>query len=146
MLRSSRRPLADVVSLVLSTPLLLLVPATSVAAARVAKPYDFDGDGFPELVVGAPNLQVGSFMGAGGISVLPASKKGVAAAGHELSAPGRSWLARGRQCDVGAQVGSCASPWCLRLTPLHRNFFPGGAYEDQAAMRRAAGEGTVVPS
>jgi hypothetical protein len=74
-----RRPLVAGVGLVLAAPLLLLAPPAS--AASVAKPYDFDGDGYPELVVGAPGLQVGPAKGAGGVSVLPASKKGVSTAG-----------------------------------------------------------------
>jgi hypothetical protein len=77
-----RHPLAVVVSLALATPLLLLAPpATAAPVSKVAKPYDFDGDGFPELVVGAPGLTVDSSGEAGGISVLPASKDGVSTAG-----------------------------------------------------------------
>ena len=74
-----RHPLAAVLGLALGTPLLLLAPPAS--AAGVAQPYDFNGDGFPELVVGAPGLTVGSKGEAGGISVLPASKDGVFEAG-----------------------------------------------------------------
>lgn len=47
------------------------------AAPPVVKPYDFNGDGFPELVVGADSLRVGSVERAGGVFVLPASAKGV---------------------------------------------------------------------
>lgn len=78
-----RRPFAVAASLTLTTPLLLLAPPA--AAAAVAEPYDVNGDGFPELVVGAPGLQVGSVHGAGGISVLPASKQGVSTAGTTVT-------------------------------------------------------------
>ncbi|GAB2591391.1 FG-GAP repeat protein [Microlunatus antarcticus] len=78
-----RRPFAGVVSLALAAPLLLLAPPASAAA--VAKPYDFNGDGFPELVVGAPELQVGSDTFAGGVVVYPASAAGVSTAGTVLT-------------------------------------------------------------
>lgn len=78
-----RRPLAAVVSLALATPLLLLAPPAS--AATSAKPYDFNGDGFAELVVGAPSLQVGQVKGAGGVFVLPASKKGLSTDGQTIT-------------------------------------------------------------
>ena len=46
------------------------------AATKAAKPYDFDGNGFPDLAIGAPALRVGSVRRAGGVVVLPSSKKG----------------------------------------------------------------------
>lgn len=55
-----------------------LVPAPPVSAATAAaKPYDLNGDGRPELVVGAPYLQVGSVKEAGGVFVLPGSRSGL---------------------------------------------------------------------
>jgi hypothetical protein len=42
-----------------------------------ARPYDFDGNGFPDLVVGAPGLQVGAVRQAGGVVILPASDRGL---------------------------------------------------------------------
>ena len=54
-----RRCAAVLVSLALASPLLLLSGPAS-AAPTPAKPYDVNGDGFPEQVVGAPDLQVGS--------------------------------------------------------------------------------------
>ncbi len=45
------------------------------AGPIAAEPYDFNGDGTPELVVGADNLQVGSVERAGGVLVLPAHSK-----------------------------------------------------------------------
>ena len=77
-----RRSVAVLVSLALASPLLLLSGPAS-AAPTPAKPYDVNGDGFPEQVVGAPDLQVGSVKGAGGVFVLPASKKGVSTAGTD---------------------------------------------------------------
>ncbi len=77
-----RRTAAAVVSLALASPLLLLgSPAVAAPVSPVAKPYDFNGDGFPEVVVGAPDLGVGAVDHAGGVTVLPASAKGVSTQG-----------------------------------------------------------------
>ena len=46
------------------------------AAPALAKPYDFDGNGYVDLAVGAPSMRVGSVRAAGGVVVLPSSKKG----------------------------------------------------------------------
>src|SRR4051794_36889307 len=60
-----------VTSLALASSLVLLPgPAWAKAAA---KPYDFNGDGKPDLVVGAPLLNRASIRAAGGIVVLPGS-------------------------------------------------------------------------
>ena len=71
-----RRLPAVLVSLALTAPLLLLAPPASAAPTVPAKPYDFDGDGFPELAIGVPALLVGTVQ-AGGVVVLPASRKGL---------------------------------------------------------------------
>lgn len=63
-------------------PLLVaLVCAASLAvatvpahAARAARPYDFDGNGRPELAVGAPGLEVHGHTNAGGVVVYPSSR------------------------------------------------------------------------
>jgi FG-GAP repeat/FG-GAP-like repeat len=74
---SRRRPLAIVVSLALATPLLFLAPPASAAAPPTpAKPYDVNGDGFPELVVGVPALLVQKAQ-AGGVVSLRSSTSGV---------------------------------------------------------------------
>lgn len=67
--------LAVVAAAGLVAPLGLVVPAQ--AAPTVAVPYDVDGDGRPELAVGAFGLQVRSVRHAGGVVVLPATKKGL---------------------------------------------------------------------
>jgi hypothetical protein len=46
------------------------------AVAKAARPYDFDGNSYPDLVIGAPAMRVGSVRRAGGVVVLPSSKKG----------------------------------------------------------------------
>jgi hypothetical protein len=70
-----RRMVAAVTSLALALPMVLL---SSPASARArAKPYDFNGDGYPELVIGAPHLQVRSYPGAGGVVVLTGSRRGL---------------------------------------------------------------------
>ena len=64
------RPVAlATLALGLAGPLVLLgVPAQ--AARLVAAPYDFDGDGRTELVVGAPRLAVSGHAAAGGLTVV----------------------------------------------------------------------------
>lgn len=64
-------------ALTLALPVALVTPAHA-AAALPALPYDVDGDGCPELVVGAPDLQVGLLKGAGGVVVVPGSREGLA--------------------------------------------------------------------
>lgn len=76
--------LAAVVAL--SSGMLLASPAEAAAAAR---PYDFNGDGFPELVVGAPDLRVGSVPRAGGVVVLPASARGLSLTERVISQSSR---------------------------------------------------------
>ncbi len=75
---SRRRSLVLGISLAAVAPLTLLgAPAPASAAPTVVKAYDFNGDGFPDLVVGATGLRVGSVKDAGGVVVLPASAKGL---------------------------------------------------------------------
>ncbi|HVK43781.1 MAG TPA: FG-GAP repeat protein, partial [Micropruina sp.] len=44
------------------------------SAAGLAKPYDFDGDGYADLAVGIPN---DGRLGAGAVNVLYGSKNGI---------------------------------------------------------------------
>jgi hypothetical protein len=55
----------------LAVPLAL--SAVPAHAATAAKPYDFDGDGQPDLVIGAPELNRGSVSSTGGLVVVPGS-------------------------------------------------------------------------
>jgi len=81
-----RRLLVLGVSLVVAAPLAFLgLPAS--AAPAVAKPYDFNGDGYPELAVGAPYLRVGSVRDAGGVVVLPASSSGLSSEEKVITPP-----------------------------------------------------------
>jgi hypothetical protein len=70
-----RRPLVAAVSLALAAPLCLLTAPAH--AATPVKPYDFNGDGYPELAVAADGLTVGSYLEAGGVFVYPASRSGL---------------------------------------------------------------------
>jgi hypothetical protein len=79
-----RRLLALGVSLLLAAPVVLL--AAPARAAAYVKPYDFNGDLYRELVVGAPRLTVATHPRAGGVFVLPASKTGVAATAQAITA------------------------------------------------------------
>ncbi len=45
-------------------------PATVKAAAGAAKPYDFNGDGFPDLALGSPYGKVGTHTSAGFVTVV----------------------------------------------------------------------------
>ena len=63
-------------ALALLVPLGLGAPAQA-AESTAAVPFDVNGDGYPELVVGAPDLQVGSVKEAGGVFVLPGSRSGI---------------------------------------------------------------------
>ena len=54
-----------------------VVSAPPAEAAGLARPFDFNGDGYAELVVSAPGLRVGSVPRAGGVVVLPASSAGL---------------------------------------------------------------------
>ena len=55
---------------------LTLTAPPAQSATTPAKPYDFDGNGYVDLAVGAPSMRVGKVKAAGGVVVLPASKKG----------------------------------------------------------------------
>jgi hypothetical protein len=55
----------------------LLAGPSPVVAATVARPFDFDGDGYLDLVVGAPDLSLRTVRFAGGVVILPASATGL---------------------------------------------------------------------
>lgn len=70
-----RRPLVAAAGLALAAPLCVLTSPAD--AATPARPYDFNGDGYPELAVAADGLTVGSYPEAGGVLVFPASRSGL---------------------------------------------------------------------
>ncbi len=72
-----RAGFAGLLALGLAVPLTFVGPTAQPAqAARpVAAPYDFDGNGRPELVVGAPGLAVSGHAAAGGLTVVQASSR-----------------------------------------------------------------------
>ena len=74
MMRSvgSRGALAAVVAVIM----FVTVPPAEAASA-LAKPFDFDGNGYVDLAIGAPSMRVGSVRAAGGVVVVPSSKKGL---------------------------------------------------------------------
>ena len=54
----------------------------------MAKPYDFDGNKYPDLAIGAPKMRVGSVRDAGGVIVLPSSKAGPSLRERVITASG----------------------------------------------------------
>ena len=62
------------VAVVLSLGFLVAPPPE---AATPARPYDFDGNGYPDLAVGAPGLRVNAVRDTGGVVILPASSRGL---------------------------------------------------------------------
>ena len=51
--------------------------AAQLAAKAPAKPYDFNGDGYPDLALGSPYGKVSGHAGAGFVSIVYGSKSGV---------------------------------------------------------------------
>lgn len=56
----------------------LALPTASAAPPRPALPYDLDGDGYQDVVVGVPNGTVDGQQGAGYVAVVPGSATGAA--------------------------------------------------------------------
>jgi hypothetical protein len=56
--------------------IMCLTAPPAEAARGIAKPYDFDGNRYVDLAIGAPSMRVGGVRAAGGVIVLPSSKKG----------------------------------------------------------------------
>ncbi|MBO2449339.1 FG-GAP repeat protein [Actinomadura barringtoniae] len=62
----------------LAVPASVLASASAAAAARAAgRPYDFNGDGYRDLAIGSPSATVAGRRGAGLVSVLYGSRKGL---------------------------------------------------------------------
>lgn len=70
-----RSAMAALAAFVVALPLALSTPWAS--AARVARPYDFDGNGYPDLAVSAPKMRINAVRRAGGVVALPASRAGL---------------------------------------------------------------------
>ncbi|MFF5719149.1 hypothetical protein [Streptomyces buecherae] len=73
------RTLAAALSALAATTVLTL-PAAHAAPPREAAPYDLNGDGFPEVVVGVANGTVDGRQQAGHVAVVPGSATGPATA------------------------------------------------------------------
>ena len=98
--------LALCLGLALGAPLALL-GSPAVAAPSPGAPYDVDGNGFPDLVVGATGLRVGSVRGAGGVVVLPASAKGLSSKERVVTQSSRGAPGASESGDAfGAAVAS----------------------------------------
>jgi len=84
--------------------LFVTQPANGATAAR---PYDFDGNGRPDLVVGAPHLQVGAVREAGGVVALPGTATGLSLSEKVVSQSSRGLAGASETGDeFGAAVTS----------------------------------------
>jgi hypothetical protein len=79
----------------LSVWLACVLAVTSPDAAHSAAPYDFDGDGRQELVVGLPEIAEKPDRLAGSILVMEGSSTGLDVAGRRLVSPSRDGLPGG---------------------------------------------------
>jgi FG-GAP repeat len=75
----ARKVRAPALALIFAVALLVTMPATPVAAARIATAYDFNGDGRADLAVGVPGEAVGSVARAGAVQVINGSRTGLTA-------------------------------------------------------------------
>ncbi|MFF7265849.1 integrin alpha [Streptomyces sp. NPDC008159] len=75
------RPFLLAAGLLTST---LALAAPSAHAAGTAAPYDFDGDGYRDLAIGAPGATVGGKAKAGAVTVVHGGATGPGTARHEL--------------------------------------------------------------
>jgi FG-GAP repeat/FG-GAP-like repeat len=85
-----------------------LLTAGGADAAAAARPFDLNGDGFAELVVGVPNESLGTAAGTGAVAVLNGSATGVVAAGNRLLAQSTPGVAGGDEAfdNFGAALAS----------------------------------------
>lgn len=67
---------AGVAGAVHATVAPAMARAAVTAAATAANPYDFNGDGYPDLALGSPNGKVGSYSGAGFVTIVYGSATG----------------------------------------------------------------------
>lgn len=73
------------VGVVVAALVVSLVPGGAGASSPgAALPFDFDGDGYAELVVGAPGEAIGSRQDAGAVNILRGSPVGPTAKGDQL--------------------------------------------------------------
>ena len=61
----------------------MTVPPADRGACARRKPYDFDGNGYVDLAIGAPSMRVGSVRAARRVVVLQSSTEGSVAAGED---------------------------------------------------------------
>ena len=72
-----RRASALLIGLAVTAPLALAAAPVTAAVGAPAKPYDVNGDGFPELVTSADYVTVDGHPGAGAVYLLPGSRSGL---------------------------------------------------------------------
>lgn len=77
--------------------------AMTPRALRAALPYDVTGDGHPDIVIGAPTLQVGEVRGAGGVVVIPSTGSGLQPSGWFVD---ESDLAAGGYAQTADRFGA----------------------------------------
>ncbi|GAA1825370.1 FG-GAP-like repeat-containing protein [Microlunatus capsulatus] len=89
----------------LALSLTLLAPLAE--AVPVVRPFDFDRNGHPDLVVGAPVMRVGTAGDAGGVVVYGATSRGLSTRGRALTQSTRGIPGVAERGDAfGASVAS----------------------------------------
>ncbi|MBM7787491.1 FG-GAP-like repeat-containing protein [Tenggerimyces flavus] len=117
---AKRSRLVTAAALLLLSGLLLGLPSSTASSATKARPSDFNGDGYPDLVVGAPWATVGGMRNAGALSVVFSS-----ASGPQVSK--RQYLSRNQ-----AAVPGVSREWDEFGTEVASGDFNGDGYADLA--------------
>jgi hypothetical protein len=115
------------------------VTPVSAKAVTAAKPYDFDGDGYPDLVVGAPWMRINDVWDAGAVVVLPASAAGLSLQEQLISQSSPGVPGASEEVDLfGSSVASA---------DFDRDGYADlavGAWNESVGRRGGAGSVTVV--
>ncbi|MET7289295.1 FG-GAP and VCBS repeat-containing protein [Streptomyces sp. NPDC005573] len=107
-LRRGALTLATGVALALGSCVLSVLPAQAATAAGATAPSgkhlhdDYNGDGFPDVAIGAPDTALGARRNAGAITVLYGSAKGLSKSGRQVL----TWSSRTSAASPQTKYGS----------------------------------------